>query len=680
MAVYTQTVPNVDVPCTWTVVDGKCKNQTEGTGRRDVTVSIPEGEALVAAHLTASTTQVAGATYILTAGGVTLSAGTANQTISLAELITGAGTFTIVFRFKCGGNTAWTGNRCVMTFHDMTLEIVTESTTPPEPEIHLVDAAPENAVILYDAFEKNWTAGLGLAVLTPTECVVSEEAGGKYALKLTHPLTEDGRWRGIEPMAIITAPVPVLTTPVIDAEDNAIVDATFEIYSVNEGGGAWYPTRWTTSYPAWVSGQWYYAGSKVRHGGVNYVARYASGATVWYADAWRSVGTGAPSATRTIPAGTEVVVTDVADGWAHAKLPDGTNGYMKTAQITWLRTDTTYQGDPEAVNARKITMQAFRVTDVAIDSNQGRLTASAMHISYDASAIVLDETAVCKDTPLPEAIVALRAACIPFGADMAPNIYGQFPQAKVSGDWTGKTLSEAVLDPEDGLVALSQAMLVRDNLDFFLLENTAPDRGLRLLWGANLLGVQWTRNYAKIITRVIPVAKAADGKPLYCSPPCVDSPLLSSYPHPFAERMTVSGQVGKEKSSEDSTKWTVDTLREFMQEEAQKRFSEEHADEPEITLTVTFALLGETEGFAQYRNMERLNLYDTVRVTDPTIGLDVALQVKGYEWDAIQRRYRKITLGNVFRHEEGALAGWQIADGSITPRKLSDAARAGLST
>ena len=73
-----------------------------------------------------------------------------------------------------------------------------------------------------------------------------------------------------------------------------------------------------------------------------------------------------------------------------------------------------------------------------------------------------------------------------------------------------------------------------------------------------------------------------------------------------------------------------------------------------------------------------MSLYDWVTVEHPDLGISTKAQVKSYEWDALTRRFTRITLGDVFRVDTGALAGWQIADGSITPRKLSDAARAAL--
>ena len=95
---------------------------------------------------------------------------------------------------------------------------------------------------------------------------------------------------------------------------------------------------------------------------------------------------------------------------------------------------------------------------------------------------------------------------------------------------------------------------------------------------------------------------------------------------------------------------------------------------------MTFVQLGNADAFSQYKALERVSLYDWVTVEHHDLGISTRAQVKSYAWDALRRRFDRITLGDVFRIDTGALAGWQIADGSITPRKLSDAARAGLST
>ena len=72
---------------------------------------------------------------------------------------------------------------------------------------------------LFDQWAETF-AGLGLGVLNPVSCTVSEEAGGEYALEMDYPLDNEGLWKSITPLRIIVAPVqpkkasrPISTIP-----------------------------------------------------------------------------------------------------------------------------------------------------------------------------------------------------------------------------------------------------------------------------------------------------------------------------------------------------------------------------------------------------------------------------------------------------------------------------------
>ena len=82
---------------------------------------------------------------------------------------------------------------------------------------------------LFDQWAETF-AGLGLGVLNPVSCTVSEEAGGEYTLEMDYPLDNEGLWKRITPLRIIVAPVPVCDTPPIDASGDITVG--MEIWAV----------------------------------------------------------------------------------------------------------------------------------------------------------------------------------------------------------------------------------------------------------------------------------------------------------------------------------------------------------------------------------------------------------------------------------------------------------------
>jgi len=78
-------------------------------------------------------------------------------------------------------------------------------------------------------------------------------------------------------------------------------------------------------------------------------------------------------------------------------------------------------------------------------------------------------------------------------------------------------------------------------------------------------------------------------------------------------------------------------------------------------LRVEFMRLGDTAEFSQYRNLEKLFLYDLVRVRHPRLGIDVTAEVNRIDWDCLRDRYASIELGSIRRDSAGSrFAPWQI--------------------
>ena len=104
----------------------------------------------------------------------------------------------------------------------------------------------------------------------------------------------------------------------------------------------------------------------------------------------------------------------------------------------------------------------------------------------------------------------------------------------------------------------------------------------------------------------------------------------------------------------------------------------DNCDTPSITLDVEFVLLGDTEEFKQYRNLQRVNLYDKVYID--TGSTSVKAQVIAYDWDCLMARYNGITIGKAFEQSRKTIPGYRVAKGAITYQKLSPALQSLLNT
>jgi len=672
-------VEDVDVVSTWKKnSSGQVYNVTKGTTYRSVTVPLPDDATITGASLTVTTNDAVGGAEILRVNGHDLEYYDTTVVDLTGEIV--GGTNTLTFEYKSWGNASASNPRAVAHMSQMVLTVTYEQPDPEPP----VDPDPpagtkesEGLITLHDGGERSFGASLGMAVLTPTKCTISETAGGDYSLSLEHPLTPDNRWQLIQPWMLVRAPVPMSDTPAIDSSGGIVLG--YEIWVVKVASAGLYDSNVYVRYPAWEPGKTYAVGAYVRYSGRNWRCKVPNDYTTWVQGCWQNLGSGDPQSKLSLSQGTRLYVSIAGSEWLTVKLSTGETGYCKRAECEYVREATQEDIDALKTSARNIRAQVFRLTEVTVTPSG--LTASGQHVSYDYSAQVMAGLTVV-GSDLPNAVLDLRANIL--GATDKPAIYTQDTSVPINTSWSaGSSPVEAILSPDTGLVTQAKARLIRDNWDFFLLQNNGDDRGFRIVYGINMTGVTWKRDFSTVVTRVIPVGANSDGSVLYLDTSgggniWVESPLAGNYPMVAWKYLSTGVKVGEDDP--DGNPYTEETARAEMLRQAEACFSDSHEDEPQVELEVTFVQLGKSSAYAQYKALERVSLYDWVRVDHPDLGLTTRAQVKSYEWDALRMRFNRVTLGDVFRIDTGALAGWQIADGSITPRKLSDAARAGLST
>lgn len=208
-------------------------------------------------------------------------------------------------------------------------------------------------------------------------------------------------------------------------------------------------------------------------------------------------------------------------------------------------------------------------------------------------------------------------------------------------DYARKNIVECFLNPESGICAKYGLSLIRDNDVFYCLKNVGFDRGFVVQSGKNLLGVQRTESIENIITRVAPLGRDADGNLVwmnYEGSNYVDSSHINEYASPRLEILQTDIQVGRDGV-------TAENIHEKLREKAQARFSEDEVDIPEVTMTIEFISLGDTEEYQQYRDLDRVYLYDIVHIKDETRGYSYGAQVIGVRHNILTGRLESCTIG-----------------------------------
>jgi phage minor structural protein len=525
-------------------------------------------------------------------------------------------------------------------------------------------------ICVYDIGNENYETN-GNAVLCPKECRIKNTAGGSYDLTMTHPIDPDGKWTHLQPGAIIKAPIPE------EEIENAFAGYDADVYkTVNQAELREGPSEPTTiTYPTWSQYNTYSVGSKVSQGGKNYQCTYWDSNSTYRAQSpsgsnwWKQIArtTSGAAVLVTLAAGVDLYfVEDVDSTWYKMSTYYGVVGYIKKSAVVYDRHLT-----PSETKPRIITEQLFRIEKPTVDTKNRTVTVNAKHVSYDLSGVLIRDVSIAQASPAMALGRIVEGFMMDYRGDIATNLTSA-NNGTYTGDIKGKNGIYALLDPDSGIVSSFNAAYKRDNWDLFVMTKNSIDRGYRIKYRKNMLGVNWAQDSSGLVTRVVPVAKDESGADLYLPETWVDSSRINQYPVIKMERLTVKGQVGKDKGKGDDSTWTESDLLAEMRTKAGERFSVDQADQISVTVTVDFEQLGDTDEYKALKGMENVLLYDTVTVENDEIGLTVQLYVSEWEWDAIRKKTVALKLVNTMDYQKGNVTGYNVQSKSIGAEKLMD--------
>ena len=495
-------------------------------------------------------------------------------------------------------------------------------------------------ITIYDPLETDFTHN-GVAILTPEECTVHERAGGIYELNMTHPITEDGRWRAIVAGAVVKAPVPNMRVP------------AFELMAAETELPVLETEEWEVSTP---SGKPLVLRSQPKLDPVDPTEL----STVRKLSSYKN--------------GTRVTVIGSMGAWKHVTV-NGLTGWMYAAYLTKVGDVNTPidpnnpgAATPKTWDGKLIGAQLFRIESVDVDSESGSVTATANHIFYDMLGDVTRYKTPENSYDTPETAIQGMMADLVNG-ESAFSGYSNLTTTYDKYDFDLKNPVNVLLDPDEGLVPKNHARIIRDNYDVYVTGDVMTDRGFRIRDGKNLIGVTITTDHTDLITRIVPYGETKDGEVLL--PDCVY--LDSSH---IAEYGTIHAQAVKYDVKEGEDGLTLAQAKAKLLELAQADF-DAGCDLPKVTLDVDFAALGDTAEYAQYKALEHVELYDTVRVIDTVTGTDVKTRVNEYTYDCLTGEYVSITCGDL-EEALSTIAGAQLPTGGVSSAKLVPQSISGL--
>lgn len=477
-------------------------------------------------------------------------------------------------------------------------------------------------IYIYDPKCEDFTNYGLVGALVPTSCIFEEEANGMSEITLEHPLDNFGRYRALTINNILKVEVPVRTTPEIQESPDGITPGT---------------TMLVTN--VWIC--------KVRSAGAAYRTLYTT-------------RTGSRRI-RTLAAGQQVTVVQKYDegrwkvksqygaGWIHQE------GLTEEKAVEIADKS---QGIESVEPAWTVKPQFFRIYEVR--KNISSVTVAARHITYD----LLYNTTTYESNLSVNCSTALAGIFDNLSAKQEEfTAYTNLNNEYTGIEWARINAINALLDPDTGLTALFKANLVRDNWEMYFLDDPGMDRGVTIEYARNMTGIEYIENTDDIVTRIIPIGETKDGKPLpyreidengwevmprrnyidSMRQVTVDGEEMAIvYAYPIIYTMVLECENCKIGSG-----GVQNALQAYarMREQAQALFDED-IDLPKIEMSVDFINLGDTEDYKQFRNLERLFLYDYVRVRHAKQGIDVMAKIVSIKWDCLLERMERMEIGS----------------------------------
>ncbi len=468
----------------------------------------------------------------------------------------------------------------------------------------------------------------GLGVLAPLSAHVTETLNGEYELELTHPIDEHGKWRRLIEGCILRAPVPAAMTPCVNfaIEGSGSTSDQDQVYRIN-----------TDTPEASVRG-----GTLRLRNGAGYnctvLAQYKNGSLVQ-------------------------ILSKANSAWYEVTTPDGKHGYMDTR---FLQYDHTESSVTEAVScvaeARELRDQPFRIYRVVPELD--KITVYARHIFYDLLDNMIQSYKPSSAAVGASVVQSLSSSCL---SDHDFTFYSDLDSTAEEVEFENVNPVDAILG-EGGVVEKYTGELARDWFDVFVVKRVGQDSNVQIRQGKNLLGISYDVDLTDVVTRIMPTGEDKDGNVLYLPELFLDSPLITSYPHPKWIHLAVS--EAKESDDKDEPK-TKEQCYEEMRKAAQTQF-DAGCDVPTITLNVNFINCADTEEYREYGLLQNIYLGDAVRVIAPRIGVEVSMRMTQYTYDCLTKKYTGMTLGTVSDTVEGnTISARQLPSGIITGSKLA---------
>lgn len=272
--------------------------------------------------------------------------------------------------------------------------------------------------------------------------------------------------------------------------------------------------------------------------------------------------------------------------------------------------------------------QLFRVYAISKPMS-GIVTISAEHISYDLSGIPV--------APFTAGSVTLALA------DLKNNAVTDCPFNFWTDKDTSGTFSVSVPSSirsrlggvEGSILDVYGGEYEFDNYTVKLHNNRGMNRGVSIRYGKNLTDIKQEQSCASVATGIYPYwAGDVDGNTVLVELPekIVNAPGTYN----FVKIRTVDFTESFESQPTE----------EELRSKADSYVKSNNIGIPNVSLTVSFAQLEQTDEYKHLKLLEQVLLFDTVNVEFPALGVSATAKAIKIVYDSLSDRVKSITLGS----------------------------------
>lgn len=269
--------------------------------------------------------------------------------------------------------------------------------------------------------------------------------------------------------------------------------------------------------------------------------------------------------------------------------------------------------------------QPFRIE--SIDGNIEQIvTINAVHISYQLNWIV----ATRQTLPSGTAQANMRATSVVDMVTMPFTFYSDITSTKAMSLDTPVSFRSFLGGVEGSFLDLYGGEFEWDIYDVHLWKNRGKDNGVRITYGKNLTGIEWSTDVSDTYTAVYAYwIQENSGTVNY-----VNS-VVKTIGGDFAFRRLIAVDASGEFQSQPSLQ-QIDAYA--------ASYVKANAENPTVSVKVDFVPLWQTEEYKDFADFEKVGLCDKVTIIYPPLNLELKAQVVKTVYNVLLDRYTEIEI------------------------------------